>query len=1053
MHSPIPSPPRNPIIGNLLQIRGPNPIQKLIALSEQYGPIFELRIFNNRLIVASGQEIVDEISTNKFYKKVSGPIEKLRTLAGDGLFTAHTHEPNWEKAHNILLPGFGLGAMKGYFPVMLQVSHQLIEKWDKAADTQEPLLVVDDMTRLTLDTIGLAGFDYDFASFHREDLHPFIQYMNTCLEETKRIMYRLPVMNTLDFQSKKKLKTNVQALNKIVDDVIAERRKHPRPDTNDFLNLMLDGVDKNSGEKLSDENIRFQIITFLIAGHETTSGLLSFAIHYLLKHPEVLRKATNEVDEVFGRDLGKVPEYRTISSLKYLNQILKETMRLWPPAPGFRVAPNEDVIVAAKYRIARDQPILILAPSLHRDVKVWGDNANLFDPENFSPENEAGRPDNHYKPFGTGVRACIGRQFAMVEAQLVLAMVLQRFRLIDHENYQLRIKETLTIKPDDFIIKVKRREGAPVASPVNARQPAISHEDESFGHNHHDTSMLILYGSNMGLSQGLANELMNSAIQRGFRAEVSSMDDWHKPLNSCRVLVAICSTYNGAPPDNAKKFFHRIHNGATAMSGTRFAVFGCGNSDWKTFQIVPRAITKRFLELGGEQVLDSGEGNVNEDFESQYENWIGSFWVRLSEQLALGTYSQVESENTISVVILDEAAGETPVRPNCVTMSVLSNRELQNADLSGRSTRHIEVALPESARYLPGDHLAIYPGNPTALVQRVLQRFHLDGDTVVKLVKENEFTTTLPVGQNIRISDLLTHHVELQEVCTRRNLKTLLKVTLCPPEKERIQQLNSDDASVFNEYVHGARRSVLDLLEEFPASEITFGQFLLMLPPLRPRYYSISSSPSIGKDVCSVTVSVVDVPARVGKGTYKGVCSNYLSLAREGQSLFGFVQDAGTAFRLPEDSRIPLIMIGPGTGFAPMRGFLQERLHQKRAGRPLGKALLFFGARNRDHDFIYREEAEEFEREGVVQVITAFSRPDSGEHKAYVQDRILEHRDAVLEILGTQGRIYICGDGSRMEPDVRRTFDHLLRESKLNINGVDQLIDEGRYSMDVWSAL
>jgi cytochrome P450/NADPH-cytochrome P450 reductase len=157
-----------------------------------------------------------------------------------------------------------------------------------------------------------------------------------------------------------------------------------------------------------------------------------------------------------------LPSIDQVRQLRYLSQILYEALRLWPPAPAFTVhSLEEETVIGGRYRLTRDQPVTILSAMLHRDPSVWGTDADAFNPDHFSPEAQAQRPANAFKAFGSGQRACIGRQFAMQEATLVLGMILQRFELIDHKHYQLAIKETLTQKPDDFTIQVRRRRTTP----------------------------------------------------------------------------------------------------------------------------------------------------------------------------------------------------------------------------------------------------------------------------------------------------------------------------------------------------------------------------------------------------------------------------------------------------------------------------------------------------------------------------------------------------------------------------------------------------------------
>ena len=446
---PIPHPPKTFLVGNLLALGATTPVQDMMKLAREYGPIYWLDMMGKPVIVVSGFSLVDELCDEaRFDKSVRGALRKVRNFAGDGLFTAYTQEPNWSKAHNILLPNFGQRAMQGYHPMMLDIAEQLVLKWERL-NANEEVDVVRDMTSLTLDTIGLCGFDYRFNSFYRDHNHPFVDAIVGALSGSMEQARRLPLEDLIRKGRDRKLRADIRFMNEMVDRIIKERRASGDDVTSkpDLLSYMLSGVDRKTGERLDDLNIRYQIITFLIAGHETTSGLLSFAIHALLNNPHVLARAYEEVDRVLGPDPTVRPTYAQVNQLVYVSQILKETLRLWPTAPVFALYPYKDATLGGLYRMKKSGQILVLVPMLHRDKAVWGERAEVFDPDNWARDAEQARPANAYKPFGNGQRACIGRQFAMQEATLVLGMILQRFRLIDHTRYQLKIKETLTIKP------------------------------------------------------------------------------------------------------------------------------------------------------------------------------------------------------------------------------------------------------------------------------------------------------------------------------------------------------------------------------------------------------------------------------------------------------------------------------------------------------------------------------------------------------------------------------------------------------------------------------
>ncbi|MDE2365221.1 MAG: NADPH--cytochrome reductase, partial [Hyphomicrobiales bacterium] len=230
---------------------------------------------------------------------------------------------------------------------------------------------------------------------------------------------------------------------------------------------------------------------------------------------------------------------------------------------------------------------------------------------------------------------------------------------------------------------------------------------------------------------------------------------------------------------------------------------------------------------------------------------------------------------------------------------------------------------------------------------------------------------------------------------------------------------------------------------------------LEMLPLLQPRYYSISSSPKVDPQRCSVTVGVVEGPARSGRGIYRGVCSNHLAARNGDERVFAAVRETKAGFRLPDDSKIPLIMIGPGTGLAPFRGFLQERAALEKAGATLGPAMLFFGCRRPDQDFLYADELKAYAAAGIVELQTAFSRVD-GQPRAYVQDVLRREKNRVWDLIENGAVIYVCGDGGKMEPDVKRALVDLYCErTGLSAEAGEQWIADmgarNRYTLDVWA--
>src|ERR1700733_4100047 len=896
--SPIPHPPTKPVVGNMLSLDSSAPVQNLTRLAKELGPIFWLDMMGAPLVIVAGHDLVDELSDEKrFDKAVRGSLRRVRAVGGDGLFTADTSEPNWSKAHNILMQPFGNRAMQSYHPSMVDIAEQLVKKWERLNGDEE-IDVVHDMTALTLDTIGLCGFDYRFNSFYRRDYHPFVASLVRSLE-TIMMTRGLPMENLWMQKRRRDLAGDVAFMNRMVDEIVAERRKNAEAaeGKKDMLGAMMTGVDRATGAQLDDVNIRYQINTFLIAGHETTSGLLSCALYALLKHPEVLRKAYEEVDRVLGPDLDARPTYQQVTQLTYITQILKEALRLWPPAPAYGISPLSDETIGGKYKLRKNTFITVLVMALHRDPSVWGPNPDAFDPENFSRDAEAARPINAWKPFGNGQRACIGRGFAMHEAALAIGMILQRFKLLDIHRYQMVLKETLTIKPDGFKIKVRPRtdqERGSFAGTAAATPAANSVAPRARTRPGHNTPLLVLYGSNLGTAEELATRVADLAEINGFATTLAPLDDHVGKLPMQGGVLIFCASYNGAAPDNATQFVKWLGGDLPkdAFAKLRYAVFGCGNSDWAaTYRSIPRFIDEQLAAHGGKSVYARGEGDARSDLDGQFEQWFAKAAPEAVKEFGVetGLSRNAEDEPLYSIEPLAPSVASTVAAlGGAAPMQVLANTELQNKNgpnASERSTRHIEVQLPPGALYRAGFVSSVVPRNAPALVDSVARRFGFLPSDQIRLQVAEGRRAQLPVGDAVSVGRLLTEFVELQQVATRKQIQIMSENTRCPVTRPKLLAYVGDDAAATELYrseILGKRQSVFDLLEEHPACELPFHAYLEMLSLLAPRYYSISSSPSGDPSRCSVTVAVVEGAASSGRGVYKSPFLNFSPRPRAG---------------------------------------------------------------------------------------------------------------------------------------------------------------------------
>ena len=442
----LPHPGRRlPLIGDVLSFDADTPSQSAMKLA-QLGPVFEFRFLGARYVVAAGSDAVAELNDeSRFCKHVGPDIEALRLLGGDGLFTAYNDEPNWQKAHDVLMPAFSQQSMRRYHAIMFDVADELTARWDE----RQIVDVSADATRATLETIGRCAAGHPFGAFDSEEPHPFVEHMVAGLKGADRVgvLRQTFLPRWFARRAERRVLVHAAAMHRIADEIVAERLREGPGRHDDLLELMLQS-------DLEPANIRYQLINFLVAGHETTSGALSFALYFLAQHPEIADRARAEIAEVWGEQ--QRPDFELIAKLRYVRRVFDEALRLHPTVPGYYRAARDDTLLAGVHPMRKGDWVLALTMTLHRDPR-WGDDPDAFDPDRFAPENVKARPAGLYKPFGTGPRSCIGRQFALHEAVLLLAVLLRRYELIPDPDYELQVAERLTLMPKDFHLTLRRR--------------------------------------------------------------------------------------------------------------------------------------------------------------------------------------------------------------------------------------------------------------------------------------------------------------------------------------------------------------------------------------------------------------------------------------------------------------------------------------------------------------------------------------------------------------------------------------------------------------------
>ncbi|MEU5340138.1 cytochrome P450 [Streptomyces sp. NPDC020766] len=1028
---------------------GRTPLQQVMELSGAHGSVLVRRLHGRDTLFVSDLELVTELADETRFAKHVGPaLQNVREFAADGLFTAYNDEPNWAKAHDILMPAFALGSMRTYHPVMLKVARRLIGSWDRGARDGAPVNVPDDMTRMTLDTIGLAGFGYDFGSFERDEPHPFVEAMVRCLEWSMTRLSRLPGQDHSAADAA--FQGDSDYLAQVVDDVIEARVSEGDGTADDLLGLMLSAEHPADGTTLDTANIRNQVITFLIAGHETTSGAMSFALHYLAKHPAVLQLVQREVDALWGDTADPEPTFDEVGQLAYTRQVLNEALRLWPTAAVFGRHAHEDTLLGGRIPVRAGQGVMVLAPMLHRQP-VWGDNPELFDPSRFTPEAEAARSPHAFKPFGTGERACIGRQFALHEATMLLAMLVHRYRLRDHADYRLTVKETLTLKPDGFTLTLTPRatadrEHAQLPGAVR-QQDTVADERTLPARVRSGTRALFLHGSNYGTCREFAAQLADEAAALGCETEVAALDEYADGLPTDRPVVITAASYNGRPTDDATAFAAWL-DGAPAAPDLTYAVLGVGDRNWAaTYQHFPTRIDDRLAGLGGTRLLDRAAADASGDLNGTVRGFTAELRTALLEKYGdPDATDDTAPDDTAAYEVRTLTGGPLDTlaaRHDLVPMTVTEAYDL-TAPGHPRTKRFVRLALPDGTAYRTGDHLTVLPVNSPELVKRAATALGVDLDDVLDIRASRPRRDGIAVDRPLTVRQLLLHHVELQERPTADRLAVLAATNPCPPERAALAKLQDSDP-----------RTLIELVEAYPALCGALDWPLLLeeiLTPLRPRTYSISSSPATDPSHADLMVSLLEAPARSGNGIYTGTGSGHLSAVKPGDTVLARVQPCREAFRV--DHSAPVVMVAAGTGLAPFRGAIADRAA---VGSQLAPALCYFGCDAPDADFLHAEELLAAETAGAVSLRPAFSAaPVDG--VSFVQHRIAAEADEVWDLLNSGARVYVCGDGSRMAPGVRDAFRILYRDRTQDADDaacerwLDELIAAGRYVEDVYAA-
>ncbi len=518
----------------------------------------------------------------------------------------------------------------------------------------------------------------------------------------------------------------------------------------------------------------------------------------------------------------------------------------------------------------------------------------------------------------------------------------------------------------------------------------------------------------------------------------------------------------------------------TSLLGLNFSVFGLGNKTYEHYNACGIYVDKRLEELGGKRIHPLGLGDDDANLEDDFITWKEAFWASACKELNLELLGDDFSMRQYEIKVLEEGdykpeklyTGE-PARlrslqtqrppfdvknPYMAPISV--NRNLHSTE-SDRYCMHIEVDISNSRiRYDAGDHIAVYPQNDPKLVERIGELLGLDLDTKFTMINLDEDSTKrhpFPCPTTYRTA--LSYYVDITALPRTHIMKELAEYTTDPAEKEKLLLMATttpEGKEMYHSFVQASCRHITHILEDLPTCKPPIDHIMELLPRLQPRFYSISSSSRLHPESVHITAVVVEYDTPTGR-TNHGVATTWLKpmVPTEENPYKIPVYVRRSQFRLPNRPQTPVIMVGPGTGLAPFRGFIQERKWQKMQEKPVGETHLFFGCRNQKIDYIYQQELEEYAAEGLITLHTAFSRDQA--QKVYVTHHLKENADAVWRVIGeNNGHFYVCGDAGRMAKEVHAIVEEIVAEkggmSKEDAEAyVKKMEQQKRYSADVWS--
>jgi cytochrome P450 len=433
-----PGPPNMLGLGSTLRLRN-NRLNAFLALRNQYGDVVRFQVGKRIIHLISHPDLAKYVLQDNNHNYVKGRgLEKAKSFLGEGLLTSEGEF--WRRQRRLMQPAFHRQKINAFLPLMVESTNRMLERWCALqASGTTTLEVAGEMMRLTLEVVSRTLFSTGLTP---QEMDAVAEAMPIVLREANlRITSMLDLREKLPIPANRQYRREIEALDSIVYRIIEGRRRSAE-DKPDLLGMLMAAQDEDSGEQMTDRQLRDEVMTIFLAGHETTANNLAWTLYLLSGHPGERSRVQQEVDQILS---GAAPNLEDIPRLVYTRQVLDESLRLYPPAWAFgRKAIEADQI--GGYSIPAGTDVIISPYVIHRHPDFWV-NPQGFDPERFTQQASQGRPHYAFLPFGGGPRQCIGNNFALLEGTLILAMLTQKFELNLVPGYLVEPETTITLRP------------------------------------------------------------------------------------------------------------------------------------------------------------------------------------------------------------------------------------------------------------------------------------------------------------------------------------------------------------------------------------------------------------------------------------------------------------------------------------------------------------------------------------------------------------------------------------------------------------------------------